>query len=137
MTVKTFEAQQGEKIVVEAFPDFVAIDIIRETSEEAGPGKMIASNVDNSTATDLALEILRAAGGTLTDLGTGPATVTVVPDDATDDEVFDLWLARLDPAISATAEGSPLREVLVGLGLGFVLDQSAEAKAVLRALVGA
>lgn len=137
MTVKTFEAQQGEKIVVEAFPDFVAIDVIRETSEEAGPGKMIASNVDNATATDLALEILRAAGGTLTDLGTGPATVTVVPDDATDDEVFDLWLARLDPAISATAEGSPLREVLVGLGLGFAIDQSAEAKAVLRALVGA
>lgn len=129
MNLNSFKASHGDVVTVDPYEGGVGIDIDRED------GTYVALNMDSHEATRFGLEVLERAGGLLMDLGTEPATVTVIPDSTSDNEMFELWLDRLGVALNHSTEGSPIHQVLLGLGVGFALDQSVESRLVLRALL--
>jgi len=135
MPSTTFAGLNNDIIKVSDFEGFVGVDVTREETALQNAVSVI-TNVTDETATELGIAILKAAGAEATDLGAGPATVTVIPDDVTDDEVLELLLERLANAADAAAAAPELQRALAIMGIGFALDDSPETVAAMRALVG-
>lgn len=125
---KTFRTNSGETLSVDPYPGGIGIDV-----ERASTGQYIATNVSQESAVALALTLLEAAGATITEVGSD----LVEPDAFDADELALIEvLNRLAEAHQAATDPT-LRQMLVTLGIGFVMDDSPATKAAVRALVGA
>jgi len=130
--MSSFNGLDGGSIHVDGFADFVAVDITDDS------GYTAVLNLKNEDAQALALEILKVSGAPMLPVGGGgPATLNVIPADATDEDLLVALSERL-AAAAHFAENLDLKNGIAYLGLGLVFQsERPDIKRVIRAMLGA
>lgn len=128
MSEQAFTVGFGDVVTVTSFKHGVGIDV--ETESDS-----VMLNLDTGQATEIGLALFAAAGAQITEIGLEDGDDELFDGNEDDDLLAELLFRLADAADEA--DNPVLKQNLIVMGSGFLLDRSEATRAVIRKLVGA